>query len=102
MSQGDYMPGLMQPDKKNDVQLILGKLKGASTSENSSEAIKTENEKSVELLTQDDQVDSSTAQEAAASSLMAAITAQDPKMMASAIMDLMRLLDLEEDKLEDE
>lgn len=95
--------GLMHPNKKDDVQMILGKLKGSSTSENSSEAIKAENEKNVELLTsEEDQVDASTAQEAAASSLMAAITAQDPKMMASAIMDLMRLLDLEEDKLEDE
>ena len=97
------MPGLMHDPKKDDVQMILGKLKGSSTSENSSEAIKASNEKNVELLTsEEDQVDASTAQEAAASSLMAAITANNPKMMASAIMDLMRLLDLEEDKLEDE
>lgn len=81
--------------------MILGKLKGSSTSENSSDALKAKNEQNVEIMTEpDDMVDSGTAQEAAASSLMAAITAQNPKSIASAIIDLIKLTDLEEDQLE--
>ncbi len=87
----------MHSPKKDDVQMILGKLKGSSTSENTSDALKAKNEQNVEMMTgQDDQVDSSTAQEAAASSLMAAITAQDPKSIASAIIDLIKLTDLDD------
>jgi hypothetical protein len=96
------MPGLMQPQKKDDITMILGKLKGSSTSENSSEALKAKNEENVEIMTsEDDQVDSSTAQEAAAQSLMSAITAQNPKAIASAIIDLIKLTDLEDDKLDE-
>lgn len=94
------MPGLMQPEKKNDVQLILGKLKGSSTSENTSDALKAQNEENMEVLTGgEDDVDASTAQEAAASSLMAAITSQDAKAVASAIIDLINLTDLDKDQL---
>ena len=97
------MPGLMHDDKKQDITMILGKLKGASTSENSSEALKAANEESVNLLAgEEDKIDASTAQEAAAVSLMTALDSKNPQSIASAIIDLIKLTNLEHEQFEDE
>lgn len=90
----------MHPDKRQDVTMILGKLKDSSTSENSSEALKKANEQSMEKLSgQEDDIDASTAQEAAATSLMNALQSQDTKAIASAIVDLIKLTNLDESQL---
>ena len=97
------MPGLMHDDKKQDITMILGKLKGASTSENSSEALKAANEESVNLLAgAEAKIDASTAQEAAAVSLMTALDSKNPQSIASAIIDLIKLTNLEHEQFEDE
>jgi hypothetical protein len=94
------MPGLMQPNKRQDVTMILGKLKDSSTSENTSEALKEANENSMEKLTgQEDPITTDTAQEAAATSLMNALESKNTKAIASAIIDLIKLTNLDESQL---
>jgi len=96
------MPGLMSPKNRQAVQVIMGKLSGASTSENSSEALKKKNEDSMEevSLESKDEVNNGTAIEAASSSLMSALDAKDSKQMASALMDLFELFDLAKESRE--
>jgi hypothetical protein len=92
------MPGLLHDPKKDDVQMILSKIKGVPSSENSSDAIKAENEQNVEMITSvEDPVDASVAEEAAAQSLMTALSAQDPKGIISAIKDVIELMNLDKD-----
>jgi hypothetical protein len=91
----------MQPNKKQDITMILGKLKDSSTSENSSEALKTANEEAMQQMTgQEDDINASTAQEAAATSLMTALESKNPKSIASAIIDLIKLTNLEDEQEE--
>jgi uncharacterized protein len=96
------MSGLMQPNKRQDVTMILGKLKDSSTSENSSEALKEANEQSMQKLSgEEDIIDASTAQEAAATSLMSALESKNTKAIASAIVDFIKLTNLEHEQLEE-
>jgi hypothetical protein len=89
----------MHSDKKQDITMILGKLKDSSTSENSSEALKAKNEENMEQLSsQEDDINAGTAQEAAATSLMSALESKNPKSIASAIIDLIKLTNLEDDQ----
>jgi len=95
------MPGLMQPNKRQDVTMILGKLKDSSTSENTSEALKAKNAEAVQLITEeDDKITTDTAQEAAATSLMTALESKNPQAIASAIIDLIKLTNLEGEQFE--
>lgn len=81
-------------DKKPDVSLILERIKPA----NSSDAIKESNERIAEAPTNEigDEIDASTAQEAAAISLQNALDSKDPKALYSAIKELFELFKLED------
>lgn len=96
------MPGMMTPKNRQSVQVIMKKLAGASTSENSSDAMKANNEDSMETISLEnkDEVNSGTAIEAASQSMINALDSKDPKALASAMMDLFQLFDMAEDKQE--
>lgn len=83
--------------KKPDVSLIIEKMN--KPSENSSDELKSSNEKYVEAPTNaiGDEIDSSTAESAAAQALSSALESKDPKAMASAIKELFELFSLGKD-----
>lgn len=86
------------------ITAIMGKLSGASTSENSSEELKKKNENAINEISMEgkDDVDASSALEAASQSMMSAFQSKDNKALVSALRDIFNLFELEDDKLEGE
>ena len=95
---------LMLPKKGDAVTTILGKLSGASTSENSSEALKKKNENAMEEISTEgkDEVNASSALEAASASVMSAFESKDSKALISGLRDIFNLFELEDDQVEGE
>lgn len=93
---------LMIP-KKQALTVIMNKLRGGgqSTSEHSSDALKQSNEMSTGVTPQNDEgdeINSSTAIDAAAQSAMLAVEQKDPIAFKSAIFDMFELFQLGEEQ----